>query len=34
MKILLELLPPVCAAKKIDPIFLPKMGVFGFREVS
>jgi hypothetical protein len=34
MDILLELLPPVCFAKKINPIFLPKMGFAGLWEVS
>jgi len=34
MDILLELLPPVCLEKKIDPIFLPKMGFAGSWEVS
>jgi hypothetical protein len=34
MNILLELLPPVCIAKKINPIFLPKMGLVGLGEVS
>jgi len=34
MDILLELLPPVCLAKKIDPTFLPKMGIVSLWEVS
>jgi hypothetical protein len=34
MNILLELMPPVCLAKKINPIFLPKMGLIGLGEVS
>jgi hypothetical protein len=34
MDILLKLLPPVCLAKKINPILLPKMGFVDLREVS
>jgi hypothetical protein len=34
IEILLELLPPVCSAKKTNPIFLPKMGFFGLGKVS
>jgi hypothetical protein len=34
MKFLHVLSPPGCSAKKIDPTFLPKVGFFGFREVS
>jgi hypothetical protein len=34
MDILLKLMPPVYLVKKINPIFLPKMGFVGLGEVS
>jgi len=30
----LKLMPPIFLVKKINPIFLPKMGIFGLWEVS